>query len=154
LTSGTFERVRLFTDIEDITLDKWLQAEDQGQDELAAKILDAGLLVEHMVAEIPLQQDLADSSELDQLIENANKVFGLIVCLGCNRAFASEKEQQEKCPNCDADLTREQLTGPEIMEEAKTESSPPKTKISKEKEEPKKHHEYKKEAEDEEESDN
>jgi len=42
LTSGTFVRVRLFTDIEDITLDKWLDAENAGQDELAKKILDAG----------------------------------------------------------------------------------------------------------------
>jgi len=32
LTSGTFERVRLFTDIEDITLEKWLDADNAGQD--------------------------------------------------------------------------------------------------------------------------
>ena len=69
MTSGTFERVRLFTDIEDITLEKWLDADNAGQDELAKKILDAGLLVEHMVAEIPLEQNLADNSELKQLAD-------------------------------------------------------------------------------------
>jgi hypothetical protein len=58
LASGTFERVRLFTDIEDITLEKWLDADNAGQDELAKKILDAGLLVEHMVAEIPWSRTL------------------------------------------------------------------------------------------------
>jgi len=63
LTSGTFTRVRLFTDVEDITLDKWLDAENSGQDELAKKILDAGLLVEHMIPEIPMDQNLADNSE-------------------------------------------------------------------------------------------
>ena len=51
MTSGTFARVRLFTDVEDITLEKWLDAENAGQDKLAKNILDAGLLVEHMIAE-------------------------------------------------------------------------------------------------------
>ncbi len=112
MTSGTFVRVRLFTDIEDITLDKWLDAENSGQDDLAKRILDAGLLVEHMIAEIPLDQNLADNTELSQLMDNANKVFGLTVCLGCNRAFASKQDQQKNCPNCGAELTKDQLTGP------------------------------------------
>jgi hypothetical protein len=42
LTSGTFARVRLFTDIEDLTLEKWLDADNAGQDELAKKILELG----------------------------------------------------------------------------------------------------------------
>ena len=154
MPSATFERIRLFTDIEDITLDEWLRAEDDGEDELAAEILDAGLLVEHMIATIPLQQDLADNSELDQLIENANKVFGLIVCFGCNRAFANKQEQQKKCPNCGSDLTKEQLTGPNVTEEMKNEPVM-KPKTPKEKfEETKKHHEPRRETEDEEDESN
>ncbi len=112
MTSGTFTRVRLFTDVEDITLDQWLNAENAGKDKLAAQILDAGLLVEHMIAEIPLDQNLADNTELQQLAENANGVFGLIVCFGCNRAFASKQEQTKNCPDCQARLTKEQLTPP------------------------------------------
>jgi len=128
LTSGTFERVRLFTDIEDITLEKWLDADNAGQDELAKKILDAGLLVEHMVAEIPLEQNLADNSELKQLAENAKTTFGLIVCFGCNRAFDSKDEQLKNCPNCGAKLFGPELTQPEpkksIVEKAKKEAAP------------------------------
>jgi cell wall assembly regulator SMI1 len=104
--------VRLFTDVEDITLEQWLNAENAGKDQLAAQILDAGLLVEHMIAEIPLDQDLAGNDELRQLAENANKIFGLIVCFGCNRAFASKQAQTKNCPDCEARLTKGQLTGP------------------------------------------
>ncbi len=110
MTSGTFVRVRLFTDIEDITLDKWLDAENAGQDELAKKILDAGLLVEHMIAEIPLDQNLADNSELKQLTDNADRMFGLIVCFECNRAFQTENDQTGTCPNCGGRLSRPRLT--------------------------------------------
>jgi hypothetical protein len=110
LTSGTFARVRLFTDIEDITLEKWLDAENAGQDELAKKILDAGLLVEHMIAEIPLDQNLADNSELRQLTDNAKTTFGLIVCFGCNRAFETKDEQVKNCPNCGAKIPGPELT--------------------------------------------
>jgi hypothetical protein len=113
LTSGTFTRVRLFTDIEDITLDKRLDAENSGQDELAKKILDTGLLVANMIAEIPLDQNLADNSELKQLADNANTTFGLIVCFGCNRAFDSKDEQLKNCPNCGAKLSGPELTPPE-----------------------------------------
>lgn len=109
MTSPTFTRVRFFTDVEDITLDKWLDAENAGNDQLAAQILNAGLLVEHMIAEIPLDQNLADNSELTQLAENANRVFGLIVCFGCNRAFSSPQEQTKNCPDCEARLTTKQL---------------------------------------------
>lgn len=112
MTSGAFTRVRLFTDVEDITLEKWLDAENAGKDELAKQILDAGLLVEHMIAEIPLDQNLADNTELAQLAENAKRVFGLIVCFGCNRAFSSKREQTKNCPDCEARLTKKQLTPP------------------------------------------
>ena len=128
MTSGTFERVRLFTDIEDITLEKWIDADNAGQDELAKKILDAGLLVEHMVAEIPLEQNLADNSELKQLADNAKATFGLIVCFGCNRAFDSKDEQLKNCPNCGAKLSGPELTPPEpkksVVEKAKKEAAP------------------------------
>jgi len=118
LTSGTFTRVRLFTDVEDITLDKWLDAENSGQDELAKKILDAGLLVEHMIAEIPMDQNLADNSELKQLADDAKATFGLIVCFGCNRAFSSKDEQVKNCPNCGAKLSEPELIHPEAKKSA------------------------------------
>jgi hypothetical protein len=128
LTSGTFERVRLFTDIEDITLEKWLDADNAGQDELAKKILDAGLLVEHMVAEIPLEQNLADNSELKQLADSAKATFGLIVCFSCNRAFDSKDEQLKNCPNCGAKLSIPELTPPaskkNAAEKAKKQAPP------------------------------
>ena len=128
MTSGTFERVRLFTDIENITLEKWLDADNAGQDELAKKILDAGLLVEHMVAEIPLEQNLTDNSELKQLAENAKATFGLIVCFGCNRAFDSKDEQLKNCPNCGAKLSEPKLLPPEpktsVTEKAKKQAAP------------------------------
>jgi hypothetical protein len=126
LTSGTFARVRLFTDIEDITLEKWLDADNAGQDELAKKILDAGLLVEHMIAEIPLDQNLADNSELRQLRDNANATFGLIVCFDCNRAFDSKDEQVRSCPNCGAEISGPELT-PSKKKKSQVSEKPTKT---------------------------
>jgi len=136
LTSGTFARVRLFTDIEDITLEKWLDAENAGQEELAKKILDAGLLVEHMIAEIPLDQNLADNSELRQLTDNANTTFGLIVCFGCNRAFETKDEPAKNCPNCGAKISGPGLTPPEskknqTLEKPKKTTTPPLEKKTK-----------------------
>jgi predicted RNA-binding Zn-ribbon protein involved in translation (DUF1610 family) len=136
LTSGTFARVRLFTDIEDITLEKWLDAENAGQDELAKKILDAGLLVEHMIAEIPIDQNLADNSELRQLTDNANTTFGLIVCFGCNRAFETKDEQVKNCPNCGTKMLGRGLTPPEskknqTSEKPKKITTPPSEKKAK-----------------------
>jgi hypothetical protein len=135
LTSGTFARVRLFTDIEDITLEKWLDADNAGQDELAKKILDAGLLVEHMIAEIPLDQNLADNTELRELADNANVTFGLIVCFGCNRAFDSKDEQVKNCPNCGAKILGPDLTPPESKKNQTSEkprkTSPPTEKKAK-----------------------
>ena len=128
MTSGTFERVRLFTDIEDITLEKWLDADNAGQDELAKKILDAGLLVEHMVAEIPLEQNLADNSELKQLADNAKATFGLVICFSCNRAFDSKDEQLKNCPNCGAKLPGPEPSPPEpkksVVEKTKKQAAP------------------------------
>ena len=136
MTSGTFARVRLFTDIEDITLEKWLDAENAGQDELAKKILDAGLLVEHMIAETPLDQNLADNSELRQLTDNANTTFGLIVCFGCNRAFETKDERAKNCPNCGAKIPGPGLTPPETrknqtLEKPKKTTTPPSEKKTK-----------------------
>ncbi len=135
MTSGTFERVRLFTDVESITLEKWLDAENAGKDELAKKILDAGLLVEHMIAEIPLDQNLADNSELEQLVDNAIKTFGLILCFGCDRAFES-MDDQVNCPSCGARLSKPQLTPPEskkdhAVEKTRKQASPPAAKTKK-----------------------
>jgi hypothetical protein len=112
MPSGTFGRVRLFTDVEDITLEKWLDAENAGKDLLARQILDAGLLVEHMIADIPGDQSLADNSELKQLIDNANKVFGMVVCFNCNRAFASKADQMKHCPKCGSQIPGELLQSP------------------------------------------
>ena len=109
MTSGTFHRVRLFTDVENITLELWLDAENAKQDQRAKDILNAGLLVEHMIAEIPGDQNLADNSELKQLIEHARVVFGLIVCFGCHRAFADKTAQMKKCPGCGSQLTVDQI---------------------------------------------
>ena len=122
MTSSTFTRVRLFTDVETITLEKWLDADNAGQDDLANKILDAGLLVEHMIAEIPLEQNLADNSELKQLAEDADRTFGLTVCFGCNRAF-DNNNQTKTCPNCGAKLSRTELTPPEIKRASPTPNS-------------------------------
>jgi len=113
----------IITDIEDITLDKRLNAANSGQDELAKKILDTGLLVANMIAEIPLDQNLADNSELKQLADNAKATFGLIVCFGCNRAFDSKDEQLKNCPNCGA-----KLSGPELTTKKQAEPSAQKSK--------------------------
>jgi len=123
VTSSTFTRVRLFTDVETITLEKWLDADNAGQDDLAKKILDAGLLVEHMIAEIPLEQNLADNSELKQLAEDADRTFGLTVCFGCNRAFDNNNNQTNTCPNCGAKLSRSDITPPEIKRASTTPTS-------------------------------
>ena len=41
------EHAREFTDIENTTLDAWLQAENAGLDDNARRVLDAGLMFEH-----------------------------------------------------------------------------------------------------------
>src|SRR5436309_2491780 len=81
-----------------------------------------------MVAEIPLEPNLADNSELKQLADNAKATFGLIVCFGCNRAFDSKDEQVKNCPNCGAKLPGPESTQPEpkksVAEKAKKEAAP------------------------------
>src|SRR2546426_1500422 len=47
------QRVVQFTDIEDTFLDVWLQLENANLDELAAKVLNAGLLFEHYLSQLP-----------------------------------------------------------------------------------------------------
>src|SRR5437867_7473651 len=47
------QRVIQFTDIEDTFLDVWLQLENANLDELAAKVLNAGLLFEHYLSQLP-----------------------------------------------------------------------------------------------------
>src|SRR5437867_6417689 len=47
------QRVIQFTDIEDTFLDVWLELENAGLDELAAKVLNAGLLFEHYLSQLP-----------------------------------------------------------------------------------------------------
>ncbi len=47
------QRVIQFTDIEDTFLDVWLGLENAGLDELAAKVINAGLLFEHYLSQLP-----------------------------------------------------------------------------------------------------
>jgi uncharacterized Zn finger protein (UPF0148 family) len=87
-----------------------------------------------MIAEIPLDQNLADNSELKQLVDNANTTFGLIVCFGCNRAFDSKGEQVKNCPNCGTKVSLPALTpratNKNTLEKPKKQAPPllPKTK--------------------------
>src|SRR5207245_6153527 len=75
-----------------------------------------------MIAEIPLEQNLADNSELKQLAEDADRTFGLTVCFGCNRAF-DNNNQTKTSPNCGAKLSRTELTPPEIKRASPTPTS-------------------------------
>src|SRR2546428_13939407 len=47
------QRAIQFTDTEDTTLDVWLQLENADLDEEAAKFLNAGLLFEHYLSQLP-----------------------------------------------------------------------------------------------------
>ncbi len=47
------QRVIQFTDIEDTFLDVWLQLENADLDELAAKVINVGLLFEHYLSQLP-----------------------------------------------------------------------------------------------------
>jgi len=61
---------REFTDIEDITLDVWLDLENIGEDKLAADLLDAGLMFEHytsLLASNPADRTPTQLSTQDQL---------------------------------------------------------------------------------------
>src|SRR5947209_19582175 len=55
------QRVIQFTDIEDTFLDVWLQLENANLDELAAKVLNAGLLFEHYLSQLENDSHSAES---------------------------------------------------------------------------------------------
>lgn len=61
---------REFTDLENTTLDAWLQAENANLDERARQLLDAGLMAEHFTSLLdndPSKRTLAEVATLDQL---------------------------------------------------------------------------------------
>ena len=62
------QRVIQFTDIEDTFLDIWLQLENAGKDELAAKVINAGLLFEHYLSQLaddPANRTAAQAAQLE-----------------------------------------------------------------------------------------
>ena len=62
------QRVIQFTDIEDTFLDVWLSLENAGLDELAAKVINAGLLFEHYLSQLPndpAQRALEEAAQLE-----------------------------------------------------------------------------------------
>src|SRR5712692_4606754 len=61
------QRVIQFTDIEDTFLDVWLQLENANLDELAAKVLNAGLLFEHYLSQLPNDPTQRAPEEIAQL---------------------------------------------------------------------------------------
>lgn len=61
------QRVIQFTDIEDTFLDVWLQLENANLDELAAKVLNAGLLFEHYLSQLPNNPTQRSPEEIAQL---------------------------------------------------------------------------------------
>ncbi len=61
------QRVIQFTDTEDTTLDVWLQLENADLDEEAAKFLNAGLLFEHYLSQLPNDSSQRSSEEKEQL---------------------------------------------------------------------------------------
>src|SRR3989454_12060261 len=61
------QRVIQFTDIEDTFLDVWLQLENVNLDELAAKVLNAGLLFEHYLSQLPNDPTQRGPEEIAQL---------------------------------------------------------------------------------------
>ena len=61
------QRVIQFTDIEDTFLDVWLQLENANLDELAAKIINAGLLFEHYLSQLPNDPTQRSPEEIAQL---------------------------------------------------------------------------------------
>src|SRR6266487_3433346 len=61
------QRVIQFTDTEDTTLDVWLQLENADLDEEAAKFLNAGLLFEHYLSQLPNDPAQRSSEQVEQL---------------------------------------------------------------------------------------
>src|SRR5207249_8251882 len=61
------QRVIQFTDAEETTLDVWLQLENADLDEEAAKFLNAGLLFEHYLSQLPNDPAQRSSEQVEQL---------------------------------------------------------------------------------------
>src|SRR5712691_1031972 len=61
------QRVIQFTDIEDTFLDVWLQLENANLDELAAKVINAGLLFEHYLSQLPNDPNQRAPEQVAQL---------------------------------------------------------------------------------------
>ncbi len=61
------QRVIQFTDTEDTTLDVWLQLENASLDDEAAKFLNAGLLFEHYLSQLPNDPAQRSSEQVEQL---------------------------------------------------------------------------------------
>ena len=68
------QRVIQFTDIEDTFLDVWLQLENANLDELAARVINAGLLFEHYLSQLfndPTQRSPEQVAQLETYRSNA-----------------------------------------------------------------------------------
>ncbi len=61
------QRVTQFTDIEDSVLDAWLQLENANLDELAARVLNDGLLFEHYLSQLADDPDKRTDEQKAQL---------------------------------------------------------------------------------------
>jgi len=59
---------REFTNHEDKTLDAWLVAENAGLDEIAAEILDTGLMLEHYTSLLDNDPDKRSNAQKEQLL--------------------------------------------------------------------------------------
>ncbi|MGH8715512.1 MAG: hypothetical protein ACREA9_29030 [Pyrinomonadaceae bacterium] len=67
--SQLLSKARQFTDIEDRTLDAWLTAENLDLDDLAARILDAGLMAEHFNSLLDADTQKRSAEELQALLD-------------------------------------------------------------------------------------
>ena len=61
------EKVVDFTNVEDTTLDLWLQLENANLDQMAAALLNAGLLFEHYLSQLNPNPRLRSPTEKQQL---------------------------------------------------------------------------------------
>src|SRR2546429_1436412 len=96
------QRVIQFTDTEDTTLDVWLQLENADLDEEAAKFLNAGLLFEHYLSQLPNDPAQRSSEQVEQL-ETYRRDFDF---------FFSSRRRHTRCSRdwssdvCSSDLAR------------------------------------------------
>jgi hypothetical protein len=60
------EHAREFTDIENLTLDLWLQLENANLDDNARKVLDAGLMFEHYTSLLDSDANKRTQAEIQQ----------------------------------------------------------------------------------------